>query len=229
MSDTVLVIGGGPAGLSAAAALADLGVEVTLVEKEAELGGTPHKYAYSKLVPDFKPGAEAVAPLVERVQNRAELELLTSTRLEAVDGQAGSFKAKVAGPGGQREGEAGAGVGGTGFEHFDARRDTKYGYGSSPDVVEIRDMERMLTRIVLDRASPRDFRGLADSLSALPGLRQVLGTHVKQAGSLVTDGLLRFDYTRFEGPNDEQLTEVERRLHLLEPNQQPSVLAQERE
>jgi DNA mismatch repair protein MutS len=39
----------------------------------------------------------------------------------------------------------------------------------------VRDMERMLTRIVLERASPRDFRGLADSLLALPGLRRVLG------------------------------------------------------
>jgi len=34
----------------------------------------------------------------------------------------------------------------------------------------IRDMERMLTRVVLDRAAPRDFRGLADSMLALPGL-----------------------------------------------------------
>lgn len=34
----------------------------------------------------------------------------------------------------------------------------------------VRDMERMLTRIVLGRASPRDYRGLADALLALPEL-----------------------------------------------------------
>ncbi len=34
----------------------------------------------------------------------------------------------------------------------------------------VRDMERMLTRIVLNRASPRDYRGLADSMLALPRL-----------------------------------------------------------
>ena len=34
-----LVIGGGVAGLSAAEALADMGMEIVLVEKEAELGG----------------------------------------------------------------------------------------------------------------------------------------------------------------------------------------------
>lgn len=34
----------------------------------------------------------------------------------------------------------------------------------------VRDMERMLTRCVLDRASPRDYRGLAEALLALPDL-----------------------------------------------------------
>ena len=44
-------------------------------------------------------------------------------------------------------------------------------------------------------------------------LKQVLGDHVKQAGSLVSDELLRFDYTHFEAPTPEQLAEVERRLN----------------
>ncbi len=39
----------------------------------------------------------------------------------------------------------------------------------------VRDMERMLTRIVLGRALPRDYKGLADALLALPELSQVLG------------------------------------------------------
>ena len=39
----------------------------------------------------------------------------------------------------------------------------------------VRDMERMLTRIVLGRAMPRDFRGLAEALMALPELRAQLG------------------------------------------------------
>ncbi len=39
----------------------------------------------------------------------------------------------------------------------------------------IRDMERMLTRVVLNRAAPRDFRGLAESMNALPALSAALG------------------------------------------------------
>ncbi len=38
----------------------------------------------------------------------------------------------------------------------------------------IRDMERMLARIALGRAYPRDYRGMADSLLALPGLAELL-------------------------------------------------------
>ncbi len=38
----------------------------------------------------------------------------------------------------------------------------------------VRDMERMLARIALGRAYPRDYRGLADSLLALPGLAEEL-------------------------------------------------------
>ncbi|MDQ6969348.1 MAG: DNA mismatch repair protein MutS, partial [Mariprofundus sp.] len=38
----------------------------------------------------------------------------------------------------------------------------------------VRDMERMLTRIVLNRALPRDYRGLSDALQALPALYQLL-------------------------------------------------------
>ncbi len=39
----------------------------------------------------------------------------------------------------------------------------------------VRDLERMLTRIVLNRALPRDYRGLVEGLLALPELRQKIG------------------------------------------------------
>ena len=44
-------------------------------------------------------------------------------------------------------------------------------------------------------------------------LRQVLGDHVNQSGSLVEPERLRFDFTHFEGLKPEELAEVERRVN----------------
>ena len=44
-------------------------------------------------------------------------------------------------------------------------------------------------------------------------LKEVLGTHVAQAGSLVTDQRLRFDFSHFEAVTAEQLLEVEEKVN----------------
>ncbi|WGS64788.1 alanine--tRNA ligase [Marinitoga aeolica] len=41
-------------------------------------------------------------------------------------------------------------------------------------------------------------------------LREILGEHVKQAGSLVTDEKLRFDFTHYEGISDDTIKKIEK-------------------
>ncbi|MCC6651864.1 MAG: alanine--tRNA ligase [Candidatus Eisenbacteria bacterium] len=44
-------------------------------------------------------------------------------------------------------------------------------------------------------------------------LRHTLGTHVHQAGSMVSPERLRFDYAHFESPSDEQMAAIESRVN----------------
>ncbi len=146
---TVLVVGGGPAGLRAAVDLIGLGLKVVLVEKRHELGGAPIRWRYKTLAPELRPTEEVMAPLINEVEASPLVTIHKSSLVERIDGPAGAFRAHI-----QREGEGrGAGpvqadvqavVVATGFEHFDASRDPRYEYGKAPNVIGIHELEGML-------------------------------------------------------------------------------------
>ena len=65
-------------------------------------------------------------------------------------------------------------------------------------------------KVGLDQKRRKEIRAHHSATHLLHGsLRQVLGDHVKQAGSLVDDAHLRFDYSHFEAPTVEQMRKVE--------------------
>ncbi len=95
----VLVVGGGVSGLRAAAALADLGMAVYLVEKQDELGGLVARR--KSIYMSGSSGTEIVSRLVERLRGKENVQILTGAELVGKSGSVGNFQAKVATKDGQ--------------------------------------------------------------------------------------------------------------------------------
>jgi len=156
IAQTILVVGGGLAGLQAAQAAAALGHPVVLVEKADRLGGhlldvgqvVPEKPPYDRLHPN------ALPELVRAVRADPRIRVLLGARIRRIAGQPGSFAVEIAGPAGSVESvEAGAVVQATGARPYDAGRLSHLGHGASPDVVTAADLDRMLAQGQLRRPS----------------------------------------------------------------------------
>lgn len=91
--DKVLVIGGGIAGITATLDLANAGFKVYLVEKNPSLGGNMAKLA--KIYPTNECSTSILKPLMIKVANHPNVELLTYSEIESVEGTVGNFKVKV--------------------------------------------------------------------------------------------------------------------------------------
>lgn len=142
MSDTVLVVGAGPTGLSAAAGVASIGKKVVLVEKEAVLGGAPILSGYAKLVPSGEWAKDAIGRMVKRVEDNANVTIHKSTKVVKVEGEAGNFTATLSN--GQSV-NVGSIILGTGFTHFDSINKPEWGFGTYEDVLTTTQMEQMVS------------------------------------------------------------------------------------
>ncbi len=139
--DTVLVVGAGPAGLSAAATVAGMGKKAVIVEKEDVLGGAPIISGYSKLVPSGEWAKDAIGRMVNRVGGDGNVSIHKSTKVTQLDGEAGNFTATLSN--GEKV-EAGSVVLATGFTHFDSINKPEWGFGTYEDVLTTSQMEQMV-------------------------------------------------------------------------------------
>jgi heterodisulfide reductase subunit A-like polyferredoxin len=140
LSHRALVIGGGVAGMTCAANLADQGYDTCLVERETELGGQARR-----LFSSCKGGDPAVhvAELTQRVLDHPRIQVLTGHEVVASSGFVGNFSSTVASLSDptQRVIEHGATIVATGGSEF---RGEAHGLGTHPRVVTQGDLESQL-------------------------------------------------------------------------------------
>jgi heterodisulfide reductase subunit A-like polyferredoxin len=140
---SALVIGGGVAGLSAARNLAEQGYDVTLVEREKELGGQARR------ISDTVKGGDArgfVQGLIEEVAGHPRIEVLTNHEVVKSSGFVGNFKSTLASGSGpeQRLVEHGVTLVATGGQEY---RGSAYGLGHDARIITQGDLEK---RILVD-------------------------------------------------------------------------------
>jgi heterodisulfide reductase subunit A len=142
MNRPVLTVGGGPAGLSAAHALAATGQHVVLVDKADRLGGAPILSGYARLVPSGEWAKDAIGGMVKRVEDNKLIDVRKNVTVKSFGGGPGAFKATLT------DGatvEAGAAILATGFTHFDSINKPEWGFGTYPDVVTTTQIEQMIS------------------------------------------------------------------------------------
>ena len=144
MAENILVIGGGPAGLNAATMLAELGVKVTLAERDSFLGGNPKKFKYKFLFPDMQPADNVIGELIKKAETNSNIKVYLSSEVSNFKENGKKFDAQIKSPDGNEAKTFDSVIVATGFEHFDPARDAKYSYQLFDDVVDIKDLERMM-------------------------------------------------------------------------------------
>jgi len=137
ISKDILVVGGGLAGMAAAAEASKAGYQVVLVEKEAELGGFQKKVGQIVTLPYKELQENRVIPdLIKAVTSNPKIKVYTGATIEKSEGGPGVFEISIKQNGSKAEHRCGAIVMAAGWKPYDPEKlDKKLGFGASPDVL----------------------------------------------------------------------------------------------
>ncbi|MCP5099686.1 MAG: FAD-dependent oxidoreductase, partial [Chloroflexi bacterium] len=139
VQQTALVVGGGAAGMTAATSLAKQGFPVTLVEKEAQLGGNLRRVFTRS---NGKDPQQTMQQLIEQVEQQPQITAYLNGRIIKTSGFVGNFVSIIEQTDGSRhEIKHGATILATGGQEY---RGNEYGYGDDPRIVTQQELEAML-------------------------------------------------------------------------------------
>jgi quinone-modifying oxidoreductase subunit QmoA len=93
MSSSILVVGGGFSGLTAAVEAAEMGYDVYLVEKESHLGGRVAQL--NKYFPKLCPPTCGLEINFKRVKTNSAITFYTQAEVESVSGGPGGYKVQI--------------------------------------------------------------------------------------------------------------------------------------
>jgi heterodisulfide reductase subunit A len=142
MESSVLVIGGGIAGLTAAHELAKLGIRVELVEKKPSLGGHAIQFACKSVESCAKCGACMAEEKLHNVQNNEKIRIFTGANVDKIS-RTGRFIYNIQSDKSGYSSSADAVILATGFDAFDPS-EKPYGYKVFKNVITNLDLEQML-------------------------------------------------------------------------------------
>lgn len=134
MKENILIIGGGTAGMEAAAQLQNMGLNPVIVEKSEKLGG--HLAQWDRLFPTFHPAKDVVDKMLEQVKG---IKTYLNTEVVDIQRDNNGFHAVLSN---SEKIDAKAVVLATGFEVFKAEKKQEYGYGIYNNVMTNVELEK---------------------------------------------------------------------------------------
>ncbi len=148
---SVLVIGGGVAGMQAAWDLADFGRQVYLVERADHLGGRAHRLSRTYPTQDCKPDGCCpqscrdcqFTPKIDLVESHPLIDVMLESEVKGVRGGIGGYQAEVHGKDSSRLLEVGAVVVATGNRVYDPAEQPEL-LPSHPDVISFLELEELI-------------------------------------------------------------------------------------
>jgi heterodisulfide reductase subunit A-like polyferredoxin len=148
---SVLILGGGIAGIQAALNLSQTGIETFLVEREEELGGNLKNLGST--FPEGKQASDLIENKVKEIRSSQKATIITGAELSSITGERPDFKATLKTSKGTQEVECESIIVATGFKPFDPASMKHYGFGKYEDVITALNLARMIKDGKLSRNS----------------------------------------------------------------------------